>query len=98
MRPIVPVLVLPVLALLAGCSASSVTQADLEQQVSSQLARQVGQEPDSVDCPGDLAAEVGAETTCVLGAGGETIDVMVQVTSVEGDTVRFAIEVAQQVN
>ncbi|MFC0674992.1 DUF4333 domain-containing protein [Brachybacterium hainanense] len=95
-------LLLPVATLaLAGCSiggASAVSQADVEQQVTDTLTQQVGQAPDSVDCPGDLPAEVGASLTCVLSAGGQTIDVAVTVTGVEDGTVSFDVQVADAVN
>ena len=56
--------------MLTGCGTSSFEQADVAQPVSQQLTESVGQEPDSVDCPGDLKAEEGGEMTCVLSAGG----------------------------
>ena len=67
-----------VLALAASaCSASasiggSIDEAELEQQVSEQLAATVdnGVVP-SIDCPGDLDAEVGATTTCDLTVEGD---------------------------
>jgi hypothetical protein len=84
-------------ALLAGCS-SSVSAADVEDQISSQLESQVGQAPDKVDCPGDLEGKVDATMTCVLTAGTDTIDVTVTVTEVDGSDVKFDIQVADQVN
>jgi Domain of unknown function (DUF4333) len=84
-------------ALLAGCS-SSVSAADVEDQISSQLESQVGQAPDKVDCPGDLEGKVDATMTCVLTAGTDTVDVTVTVTEVDGSDVKFDIQVADQVN
>ncbi|WP_372729896.1 DUF4333 domain-containing protein [Nocardioides sp.] len=100
MRPLAPLAVALSFAAvsLTGCSASAVDRADVEEQISAELAAQVGEEPDDVSCPGDLDAEVGAEMTCVLSAGGDTIDVYVVVTSVEDGTANFDIEVADEVN
>ena len=67
-------------------------------QISNQLAEQVGETPDSVECPDDLDAQVGATLTCVLTHQGESYDVDVTVTAVEGDNVSFDIEVAGQPN
>jgi predicted small lipoprotein YifL len=86
---------------LAGCGLAgpaSVSAADVEEQITEQLTQMVGQAPDDVTCPDDLPAEEGAEMTCVLSAGGETIDVAVTVTSVDGDDVNFDIQVADAAN
>lgn len=86
---------------LAGCGMlgdGSVPAEDVETQVTDQLTELVGQAPEDVSCPEDLPAEEGAEMTCVLSAGVETIDVMVTVTSVEDGEVAFDIEVAEEVN
>lgn len=76
----------------------AVAQADVEQQVSDELAAQVGQTPDDITCPGDLPAEVGATMTCLLTAGTDTIDVYLTVTTVDGTDVGYDIKVADQVN
>lgn len=77
---------------LAGCS-STVDAADVESQISEQLEAQLGEAPDSVDCPEDLPAEEGAEIRCELTVAEETLGVTVTVTSVEDDTVNFDIQV-----
>ena len=51
-----------------------------------------------MECPDDLDAQVGATLTCVLTHQGESYDVDVTVTAVEGDNVSFDIEVAGQPN
>ncbi len=79
---------------LTGCSGTVVVEADdVASQVSDQLEAEVGQRPDSVDCPEDLQGEVGATTRCELTAGAETLGVLVTVTAVDGDVVSFDIEV-----
>ena len=87
------VLVIPLILGLAACSAS-VDKANVEQQISQQMAAQVGESPDSVTCPGDLPAEVGAKLECTLTEAGESLPVTVTVTSIEGSTVNFDIQVA----
>lgn len=103
LRPVVRPFALAALATfaLAGCGllgAGSLPADEVETKISEQLAAQVGQEPDEVSCPEDLPAEEGAEMTCELTAGEDSIDVMVTVTTVEDDTVNFDIEVADEVN
>lgn len=78
---------------LAACGQATVPAADVEQQVATQLEAQVGQAPDSVTCPGDLPAQMGAKLECELTAGGDTLPVFVTVTAVNGTDVNFDIEV-----
>ena len=103
-------LALALVLLLAGCSAEvsvgeqpedscdhpSVDWAELEQEVSDQLERTVGQAPDRIDCPGDLTGDVGTEMRCGLHAGPDRLGVTVTVTAVEGEQVDFDIEVDEE--
>ena len=77
----------------AACGSDAVSTDDLEDEVSTQLEAQVGQAPDSVDCPETLPAEEGAEVRCTLTNGGETIGMTLTVTTVEGKDVGFDIAV-----
>lgn len=81
---------------LSACGSGSISTDELEKQISAQLAAQVGQEPDSVDCPDSLDAEVGATERCTLSAGGDSYGVDVEVTKVEGSTASFNIKVDEQ--
>jgi hypothetical protein len=84
----------PLLALgLAGCS-SSLAANDVEEGAEDALEEQIGARPD-ISCPEDLEAKVGAETRCTLTAGDDPTEygVTVTVTSVDGDTVNFDVEV-----
>lgn len=81
---------------LSGCGGPSVESSDVEEQVSNQLEKQVGQAPDSVDCPNDLDAEVDAEERCTLTVGDQSYGVSVKVTKVDGDNVSFDIAVDDQ--
>ena len=88
-------------AALAGCGMlgpASVPADEVETQVSDKLTELVGQTPEEISCPEDLQAEEGAEMTCVLSDGGQTIDVTVTVTRVDGGDVEFDIQVADAVN
>jgi len=77
---------------LAGCSGA-VDASDIETQISDQLETQIGEAPDSVDCPEDLPAKEGAEIRCELTLAEETLGVTVTVTSVQDNTVNFDIQV-----
>jgi hypothetical protein len=85
----------PLLALgLAGCGAGTLEASTIEEGVADSLEEQVGVRPD-ITCPEDIPAEEGAETECTLTAGDDPAEypVSVRVTSVEGDTANFDIEV-----
>ena len=98
MSPLRPILLaVASAALLAGCSSTpSVSQSQVEDKISSGLKEQVGQEPDSVDCPGDLEGKVGTTMDCSLTAGSDTLGVTVKVDKVDGDNVNFTFEVDDQ--
>ena len=90
-------LAVPLLALgLAGCAAT-VAADDVATAAEDALEQQVGARPDIV-CPGDLEAEVGAETRCTLTAGDDPTEygVTVTVTAVDGGDAEFDVEVDQQ--
>ena len=77
---------------LSGCS-SSVESSDVEEQISQQLEKQIGQAPDDVKCPNDLDAKEGAEERCTLTVEGQEFGVSVKVTKVDGNDVNFDISV-----
>jgi hypothetical protein len=93
----------PLLSLgLAACglgfgSPDSLTADHVANGAADALEAKVGARPD-VSCPEDLAAEVGAETRCTLSVSGdaEKYGVTVRVTSVEGDTAEFDVEVDEE--
>jgi len=78
------------LALGAAACSSSVPKADVETQIETQLGQQI---PDigEVTCPGDLPAEVNATLRCEFVVGGQPVDAVAKVTSVEGSTAKFDI-------
>jgi hypothetical protein len=85
---------LPLLVLgLAGCGAGTVAADDVAEQAEIALEEELGIRYE-ISCPDDLPAEVGAETRCTLSADDETeLGVAITVTSVEGDTVNFDVDV-----
>jgi hypothetical protein len=76
-----------------ACGSGSVSTADLEAEVATQLETVVGQAPDSVDCPDELPAEVGAEVRCTLTSDATTFGLTLTVTSVEDDQALFDVVV-----
>lgn len=84
------------LSVSAGIASASVTAADLQQMISSQLAAQAGSAPDSVVCPGDLATDVGSSITCAVTMASETRGVTISVVGVNDGQVQFNMQLAQQ--
>ena len=82
---IVGVAALGLAAGLGGCGKIA-TDDSVEDQIKSQLGT------DNADCPTDLKGEVGQSIVCKATRGGQTFDVKVTVTSVEGNTINFDIE------
>jgi len=74
-----------------SCSvgASSVSKSDVASQITSKLTDAAGNKPDSVTCPTDLVAKVGATLNCEMKVKNETFNVNVTVTSVNGKDVKF---------
>jgi hypothetical protein len=88
---------LPLLALalmLAGCGDPAVSSADVEAQAEEQFSQQFP--VDSVDCPEDLPAEVGATIQCVLVSEGQSFEMTATTTSVEGSDVEFDLELTAE--
>lgn len=89
--------------LLSACSVSvgtaSLSATEVEEQATAALAESQGiplEEMPPLECPSDLAAEVGAIMVCVIGdpAEGNTYDVTITVETVNGEDVGFDIKVA----
>jgi hypothetical protein len=88
-------LVAPLLALgLAGCGAETLEASTIAEDAEAALEERVGTRPDII-CPEGIPAEVGAETECALTAGGDPTEypVRIRVSSVDGDTVNYDVEV-----
>ena len=87
--------VTPLLALgLAACGPNFLTADAVANGAEDALEAEVGARPD-VSCPEGLKAEVGATIRCTLAVGEDphTYGVTVTITSVEGDTAHFDVEV-----
>jgi hypothetical protein len=90
-------LVLPVL-LAAACGGSGALPAEeVATRAEDSLEEQAGTRPD-ITCPDELPAEVGSEMRCTLTVDGDPAEygVTVTVTSVEGDTANFDVQVDEQ--
>jgi len=82
----------------AGCSfsvgsnhESTVAKADVADQISAKVNEKAGHKPQSVTCPDDLKATVGASLDCQMTDDGQSYGVNVTVTSVDGSKVNFDI-------
>ena len=72
-----------------GSSSHAVSKTDVAQQITSKLTDAAGNKPDSVTCPSDLPAKVGAQLNCEMKVKNQTFNVNVTVTSVNGNDVKF---------
>ncbi|OBI23092.1 hypothetical protein A5712_11365 [Mycobacterium sp. E2327] len=75
-----------------SCSVSSkhaVSKGDVANQITAKLTDAAGNKPESVDCPNDLPASVGAQLNCTMKVKDQTFNVNVTVTSVNGNDVKF---------
>jgi hypothetical protein len=79
----------------AGIASASVSAAELQDMLSSQMA-QAGTTPDAVSCPDGLAPELGAAVTCAVTMGGETRGVTITVASVDNGQISLNMSLAQQ--
>lgn len=80
----------------ASCSCSigakgpgAVSKSDVQGQITTKMTDANGNKPESVSCPGDLTAKVGAQLNCEMKVKDEKYNVNVTVTSVDGKDVKF---------
>lgn len=75
----------------AACSSGPgvVGKDDVAGQITTKMTDASGNKPDSVSCPGDLKAEVGAQLNCAMKVKDQPFNVNVTVTTVNGDQVLF---------
>jgi uncharacterized protein DUF4333 len=74
--------------------ARPIAKALLDRKVAEQVAQELQTDVDGADCAGDLAAEVGKSVKCTVTGGGESIDLNVSVTSVDGGLINYTLESA----
>lgn len=98
MKKTLAVVVSSLLALSAGAgvASASVSAAELQQMISSQVASQTGTPPAAVNCPGDLAGDLGASVTCAVTIGDETRGLTITVESVDNGRLDLGMKLAQQ--
>ncbi|KZS66966.1 hypothetical protein A4G27_21770 [Mycobacterium kansasii] len=72
-----------------GSSSHSVSKSDVADQIKAKMTDAAGNKPESVTCPADLPAKVGAQLNCEMKVKDSPYNVNVTVTSVEGKDVKF---------
>ncbi|RAU99713.1 DUF4333 domain-containing protein [Mycobacterium colombiense] len=77
-----------------ACSCSigtshSVSKSDVAGQITAKMTDAAGNKPESVNCPSDLPAKVGAQINCDMKVKERPFNVNVTVTSVNGSDVKF---------
>ena len=79
----------------AGCGSGTkaVDKHAVEQGAKNALAQQVGRAPQSISCPKNLDAKVGASERCTLTDNGTTVGMTVTVTKVHGGGVTYTVAV-----
>jgi hypothetical protein len=79
-------------ALLFGAIAcSSVVDKDEVATTAASALREQGVQVENMTCPDDLEAVVGRTTRCEFTTGGQPVDAVIAVTSVEGSTARYDV-------
>jgi hypothetical protein len=87
-------LLLLVVALAACGGGAAVSADDVESQAQEQFSAQFP--VDSVDCPEDLPAEVGAEIVCTLESEGKSFEMTATTTAINGEDVDFDLELTAE--
>lgn len=80
----------------AGIASASMSAAEVQEMISSQLAGQAGTPPDAVSCPGELATEVGSSIICAVTIGDETRGVEITVVSTDNGQLNVSMALARQ--
>jgi hypothetical protein len=90
---------------IAACGESvevgteTVNKDELQTNVQEQLTKTAGQPSPPIVCPDTLDAKVGSTTTCTLtDSSGTSYNVAIKVTSVDGETAKFDVQVADTPN
>jgi Domain of unknown function (DUF4333) len=76
---------------LGACSSGpkTVSKGDVENNIKTKMTDAAGNKPESVSCPDNLKAQVGSQLNCEMKVKGQTYNVNVNVTSINGDDVKF---------
>ncbi len=94
---LVPVVASALAAMAVGCGGPAVVdRGELENQVQAKLTESVGQEAPKATCPNELKAEKGATTRCSMNFDDGELGITVTVSSVDGDTTKFAIKADEE--
>ena len=86
-----------VLTTTAGASTGVVPKSTVQIQASKILAKETGEKPPKVTCPGGLRAKVGATIRCTVIPHGTSLKypATVTVTSIHGSVANFHVQVGQ---
>jgi Domain of unknown function (DUF4333) len=97
LRPWLPAAIALLALGLAACGSNDLAADSVAKAAEDALEAEAGARPD-VSCPHDLPAEVGAKARCTLSVGEDpnTYGVTVRVTSIEGKTAHFDVEVDEE--
>jgi hypothetical protein len=81
----------PLIVGVAGCHSGppTVNKSDVQNQISAKMTDAAGNKPDTVTCPSDLTATVGAKLDCEMKIKGKPFGVNVTVTSVDNGQAKF---------
>ena len=74
---------------IGACSSGTLGRSDVESQITAKMTDSAGNKPDTVTCPGDLPAKVGAQLNCEMVVKDRTFNINVTVTSVDRGDVKF---------
>jgi hypothetical protein len=93
MRTLITAAAIALALLAAGCGEKTLDKGTVEQGAKDALAKTVGRPPESISCPKDLEAKVGATERCTLTDHGTRLGMTVRVTRVDGDKANFDVVV-----
>jgi hypothetical protein len=77
---------------LAACGQAVIEADEAESSVAEVVSSEAGFEPEDVECPDDVDAEVGGTFTCTFTGPDGPYDAEVEMTEVDGEQVQFQIE------
>ncbi|NKQ56458.1 DUF4333 domain-containing protein [Amycolatopsis sp. K13G38] len=84
---------------LGGCTvkvekpAPTISQAEFERGIADALQQSVGTRPDTVTCPGPVAATVGRTVRCTLTAGTTRAGLTAEIVSIDNGKANYHVMV-----
>src|SRR5438477_9519653 len=98
MRQLLAVATMALVLAGAGCGVGPkvINKADVEQGAKDALTKTVGRAPQSISCPKDLDAKVGASERCTLTDQGTKLGMTITVKTVKGGRATYEVAVDNQ--